>query len=98
MYFELWLCFQRIVNTFFSAHYYYMQSTFTAGLSQGVDFVLIDSLLKVRIFLSQIPEFSHNLASQMAESGWIFQMIHEIQEVKDTLEQSEVGVSSIAQN
>lgn len=73
-----------------------MQSAFTAGLSQGVDFVLIDSLLKVRIVLSQTPGFSHNLADKLAESGWIFQMIHEIQEVKDTLEQSEVGVSSFA--
>ena len=73
-----------------------MQSAFTAGLSQGVDFVLIDSLLKVRIVLSQTPEFSRNLAVKLAESGWIFQMIHEIQEVKDTLEQSEVGVTSFA--
>ena len=73
-----------------------MQSAFIAGLSQGVDFVLIDSLLKVRIVLSQTPEFSHNLADKLTESGWIFQMIHEIQEVKDTLEQSEVGVNSFA--
>ena len=75
-----------------------MQSAFTAGLPQGVDFALIDSLLKVRIVMSQTPEFSHNLASKMAESGWILQMIHEIQEVKDALEQSEVSVSSIARN
>lgn len=63
---------------------------FIAGLPHGVDLTLIDSLLKVRMFLSQAPDFSHSLASTMAESGWIFQMIHEIQDVKDALEQNEV--------
>lgn len=56
---------------------------------------LIDSLLKVRMFLSQAPDFSHSLASTMAESGWIFQMIHEIQDVKDTLEQNEVCLTCL---
>ena len=43
-----------------------------ADLAHGADFISIDSLTKVRMFMGQTPEFSHSLAGEMAKAGWIF--------------------------